>query len=54
MLWYCRLLADLRRSNDLLWNGSILEPECHAQLDILISEVFPAGFDIPELRVRVS
>ncbi|KAK9845637.1 hypothetical protein WJX84_006297 [Apatococcus fuscideae] len=48
------MLAEMRRSNDLLWNGLILEADCHSRLDALISETFPEGFDIPELRASIS
>lgn len=46
------MLAELRKSNDLLWNGLIPEADCHFRIDALISEAFTVGFDIPELRVR--
>ena len=46
-----RMLAELRKSNDLLWNGLIPEADCHVRMDSLISKAFPEGFDLPELRV---
>ena len=45
-------MAALHKSNDLLWNGSLDEGGCHSQMDDVISEAFPDGFDVPELRVR--
>ncbi|KAK9836855.1 hypothetical protein WJX74_009592 [Apatococcus lobatus] len=47
-------MAALHKCNDLHWNGSLGEAECHSRMDDLISEVFPDGFDIPELRACIS
>ena len=45
-------MASLHKCNDLHWNGSLDEEGCHSQMDDVISEAFPDGFDVPELRVR--
>ncbi|KAK9863000.1 hypothetical protein WJX84_009236 [Apatococcus fuscideae] len=47
-------LAELRKTNDLLWNGLVSESDCHCRLDTLICDAFPDGFDIPELRASIS